>query len=138
MKFTRLIRPDGSSITLPNSQGTDGNGAAGLYDTVDNHWGRVIGNAALMTVLNIPSVVATNQMNQGGYTTSDGRYVPPSIGSTASASALQSMSQSISQVGSKIAERSLNLQPTIRIHPGDQFNVLVTKDTVLSPYTEST
>ena len=58
VKFIRLIRPDGSSIILPNQPGMNASGVSGLTDEVDNHWGQLIGAAALSTVFNVPAVAA--------------------------------------------------------------------------------
>lgn len=132
-KFTRLIRPDGSSIVLPNELGTDAQGVSGFEDEVNNHWGQVIGSAVLAAVFNIPAIVATNQMNSS-VTCPVGQTCTASGSSLAKASALQSLGETSSQVGSQIIQRSLNLQPTIIIRAGYQFSVLVTKDIVLPPY----
>jgi type IV secretion system protein VirB10 len=133
-KFVRLIRPDGSSVVLgEGTAGVDRKGVSGFEDTVDNHWGSIIGSAVLMTIFNIPAIVATNQMNNN-CTDSNTSGCTTSMGSTASASALQSVGQSASQVGSALTTKSLNVQPTITIHPGYQFSVMVTKDTILPPY----
>ena len=40
-------------------------------------------------------------------------------------------------VGTRIAERNLNVQPTIEIRPGQRFNVFVNKDLILKPYKRS-
>ncbi|NCX94174.1 MAG: TrbI/VirB10 family protein [Gammaproteobacteria bacterium] len=135
-KFLRLIRPDGTSVVLPEgTPGVDQLGMTGFSDTVDNHWGAVVGAAALMTVFNIPAVIATNQMTNsyvpypGG-----GGYYPAPVGNTAMASSMQALGQSASQVGGQIASKSLNIQPTITIHPGYEFSVMVTRDTILPPY----
>lgn len=133
-KFVRLIRPDGTSIVLPaGSPGVNGNGVSGFSDTVNNHWGSIIGAAALMTVFNIPGIIATNQQNDR-YVTSASGVTYPSMGASAATSSLQSVGQATSQLGSKIAGRTMNIQPTIIIHPGYQFSVMVTKDTILPPY----
>ncbi len=140
VKFTRLIRPDGSSILLPNQPGTNKFGTSGLSDEVNNHWGKIIGSAALSALFSLPAIMATNQMNQSsGVTYSNGTYTnsPPSVGSTVGASALQSAGAAASQVGSQLASQSLNIQPEIIIHPGYQFSVMVTKDIVLPPYSET-
>jgi type IV secretion system protein VirB10 len=133
-KFLRLIRPDGSSIVLGDgSSGIDQKGVSGFSDTVDNHWDNVLGAAALMTIFNIPAIMATNQMNNNCVNNGDGTCTP-STGSTAIASSMQSAGQAAAQVGSAISTKSLNIQPTITIHPGYQFSVMVTKDTIMPPY----
>ncbi|MCX7122112.1 MAG: TrbI/VirB10 family protein [Gammaproteobacteria bacterium] len=141
VKFTRLIRPDGTSILLPNQEGTDAMGTAGFKDDVNNHWGRIIGSAVLSAVFSLPALVATNELNTNNSTscgpngcTNNGN----SAGSVLSASALQSMGQGASQVGTQIATQSLNIQPNIIINAGYQFSVMVTKDIVLPPYSEGT
>ncbi len=133
VKFTRLIRPDGTSIVLPNSQGVNNMGVSGLSDEVNNHWGQVIGSAVLAAVFNIPAIVATNQQNQGCVENSDGVCVTP-VGRVLSASALQSAGQTASDVGSAVTQRSLNLQPTVIVHAGYTFSVMVTKDMIIPPY----
>lgn len=134
-KFTRLIRPNGTSIVLPSkSSGINPLGVSGFEDDVDNHWWKIIGSAALATVFNIPAVIATSQSDNYGYYDNNNRYVPPNATSQASNAAWQSIGQTASQVGSQLTQRSLNIQPTILIHAGYQFSVMVTKDIILPPY----
>lgn len=136
-KFIRLIRPDGSSIVLPNQVGVDGMGVSGLEDEVDNHWMQLIGAAALATVFNVPAVIAQNNQQSNGQNCSyqNGNYVcSANWGSTSLNSALQSMGQTASDIGNKIVSRSMNIQPTIIINAGKPFAIMVTKDLVLPPY----
>jgi len=138
VKFTRLIRPDGSSIILPNQPGVDTMGSTGIEDDVDNHWGRIIGAAALSAIFNLPAIVATNELNSnsnsvtcnGGVCTGGSN----SAGQVVGASALQSAGQSAANVGNQVAQNALNIQPTIVINSGYQFSVMVTKDIILPPY----
>ena len=61
--WNRLIRPDGTSITLDCMPGIDLAGYAGLSDEVDNHWTKLITGAALSSIL-----AATDQRTQGDVT----------------------------------------------------------------------
>jgi type IV secretion system protein TrbI len=134
-KFIRLIRPDGTSVILSNQAGVDGRGISGFSDEVDNHWGQLIGAAALTTVFNVPAVAAQYSQNQAqAYNPSTGTYSNPGIGTTFGNAALQSAGEGVSKVGNKVTERAMNIQPTITIHDGYRFSVLVTKDIVLPPY----
>ena len=133
-KFTRLIRPDGTSIVLQSMPGANGLGVSGLTDTVDNHWGLIIGSAVLSAVFNLPAIVATNQADTPNYNQKTGQYIQPPLGSQAKVAALQSVGQSASDVGNKLTTRALGLQPTITIHAGYKFAVLVNKDMILPPY----
>lgn len=117
--WTRLIFPNGKSITLERQPAADTEGYAGLEDEVDNHWGMLFKAAVLSTVLSAGSAAGTNN----------------SQGNLAQA-IRQGASQSFSQTGEQIVGRSLNVQPTITIRPGFVVNVLVTRDLVLAPYRE--
>ena len=138
--FTRLVRPDGTSIVLPGkSSGVNDMGVSGFSGDVDNHWSGVIGAAALMTLFNLPAIWAQNEQNQGvGYAPyyANGSYAGGtySMGSNAGTSALQSLGQAASQMGSTISQRQMNIQPTITIHAGYLFSIMVTKDIILPPY----
>lgn len=133
--FSRLIRPDGSSIVLQSMPGVNGLGVSGFADTVDNHWGLIVGSAVLSAVFNIPAIVATSQADVSSYD-ANGNYRPAPLASQARSGALQSVGQSASQVGNKLASQSLNLQPSVTIHAGYKFAIIVNKDLVLPPYKE--
>jgi type IV secretory pathway VirB10-like protein len=118
--WNRLIRPDGSSITLDCMPGVDLAGYAGFSDGVDNHWWRIIGGAAVSSLL-----AATAQRSQGNVT----GYQPslPQVWASGTASG-------INEAGQQLTAKNLQLQPTITIRPGFSVNVLVTKDVVIEPY----
>jgi type IV secretion system protein VirB10 len=119
--WNRVIRPDGTSITLDCMPGVDLAGYAGFADDVDNHWWRIISGAALSSLL-----AATAQRSQGDVTT----YQPSVSQAWAGNAAGQ-----INQAGQQITARNLQIQPTITVRPGFSVNVLVSKDIVIPPYT---
>jgi type IV secretion system protein VirB10 len=122
--WNRVIRPDGSSITLDCMPGVDLGGNAGFTDDVDNHWWRIISGAALSSLF-----AATAQRSQG-----DVQGYQPSVSQVwASNTAGQ-----INQAGQQITARNLQIQPTITVRPGWSVNVLVSKDIVLPPYADPT
>jgi len=118
--WQRLIRPDGTSLSLDCQPGVDLGGYAGFADTVDNHWWRVVTGVALGSVLAAGVVVP--QGNVSGYV--------PSIGQGMAANA----AGAINQAGQQITNRALGIQPTIKVRPGFSVNVLVTKDLVIPPF----
>jgi len=118
--WNRLIRPDGTSITLDCMPGVDLAGYAGLSDEVDNHWSKLITGAALSSIL-----AATAQRTQGDVT----GFQPSLSQSWASNAAGQ-----INQVGQQLTQKNLQLQPTITIRQGFSANVLVTRDVILAPH----
>jgi type IV secretion system protein VirB10 len=133
-KFLRVIRPDGSSIVLPNQVGVNGMGAAGFEDEVDNHWLSIIGAGVLSAVFSLPSIAGQLAVvSASGFNGNGGGFQTASMGTTVGAAGLSTVGQSASQIGSQIASKALNQKPTITIHEGYQFNILVTKDIVIPP-----
>ncbi|MBB5046128.1 type IV secretion system protein VirB10 [Rhodopseudomonas rhenobacensis] len=117
--WTRIIMPDGGSIVLERQPGADTQGYAGLEDEVDNHWGMLFKAAVLSTLLSVGAEAGTSQ---------DENNLVQAIRSGAS--------NSISQTGSQIVQRQLNIQPTLTIRPGFPVRVIVTRDLVLAPYAQ--
>jgi type IV secretion system protein VirB10 len=115
--WTRIIMPDGASIVLERQPGADTEGYAGVEDQVDNHWGTLFKAAVLSTLLSVGAEAGTSQ---------DENNLVQAIRSGAS--------NSISQTGSQIVQRQLNIQPTLTIRPGFPVRVIVTRDLVLAPY----
>ena len=118
--WQRLIRPDGSSLSLDCQPGVDLGGYAGFADTVDNHWWRVLTGVALGSVLAAGVVVPR----------ATSAAIVPTIGQGMAANA----AGAVNQAGQQITSRALNIQPTIKVRPGFSVNVLVTKDLIIPPY----
>jgi type IV secretory pathway VirB10-like protein len=119
--WTRLIRPDGSSIVLDRLNGTDAQGQSGVADKVDFHWRRLFGAAVLSTVIAAGAELAYPQQTATG----NGTVVIASR---------QSLQDSITDVGQQITRKNLELQPTITIRPGFPVRVIVNRDLVLDRY----
>ncbi len=118
LAWTRLILPDGQSIVFEGQPGTDEAGYAGLEDSIDNHWGRVVLAAGLATVLNV------------GLET--GRDDDSDI-----ARAIREGTQdTIGRTGEEIVRRQLQIPPTLTIRPGFPVRVMVTRDLILEPQGE--
>jgi type IV secretory pathway VirB10-like protein len=118
--WTRLIMPDGSSIVLDNLPGTDTQGYAGLEDGVDYHTWRLIKGVALSTLLGISSELAADSG-----TRNQNRII---VG------ARDSANSAANQVGQRITQKNLAVQPTLTIRPGFPLRVIVNTDIVLRPY----
>ncbi|MGT2457750.1 TrbI/VirB10 family protein [Cupriavidus basilensis] len=118
--WTRLIFPDGSSYNLRGMPGADAAGFAGFADQVDNHYARIFGTAALMSV--ISAAAQLSQPNNSGNTNGN---------PNASQTAAGALGQQLGQTGMQMAQKNLNIQPTIEIRPGYRFNVMVTADMAL-------
>jgi type IV secretion system protein TrbI len=114
--WTRLIRPDGSSLVLERLQGADGSGYAGLKDQVNRHWWGLAQAAALSTLLNIGAELATDESDTIATALRDGAQ------------------DTIGSAGQEIVRQQLAIPPTLTIRPGFQLRVIVTRDLILEPY----
>ena len=121
--WTRLIRPDGSSIVLDRLPGADTKGFAGLEDETDNHWGKLLAGAALSTLLGVGAELGSQNSGLGG----TGQQ-------TVVVATSRSAEESVNQVGQQVTRRNLNVQPTLTVRPGFPVRVIVNKDLMLRPY----
>jgi type IV secretion system protein VirB10 len=119
--WSRLIFPNGDSFDLQGQPGADLAGMAGLHDLVDNHYFRIFGSALLFSVFGAAGQLS--QPQQTNSVLSNQQIIYGAIG------------QEMSQVGAKMIQKNMNIQPTLNIRPGTQFNILLTRDMVLpEPY----
>jgi type IV secretory pathway VirB10-like protein len=123
--WDRVIFPDGSSLSLAGMPGTDGAGYAGFGDKVNNHTVRTFGAAVLVSL-----VSAAAQLSQPDTRSSTGNSLTASNQEIAAAA----LGQQINQFGMSVAQKHLNVQPTLIIRPGYRFAVMVTRDLPLSGY----
>jgi type IV secretion system protein VirB10 len=103
-----------------NMPGTDQGGASGLKDYVDNHYGRLATGIILSSVIGAAAQMAQGQ-NFSTYNPSFDQL------------AVQGFAQNTNQVGQRLVDRALNIQPTIKIRAGTRFTVFVNKDMRLEP-----
>lgn len=115
---TRLIFPDGSSISLGGMPGADRAGNAGFDADVNNHYAKVFGSAAFMATFSA-AVSLTQKQN----TAVNGQQTNSQV-------IAQSLGQQLGQTGSAFIQRGMNVQPTLSRNPGYKFNINVTKDIV--------
>jgi type IV secretion system protein VirB10 len=110
--WTRLILPDSRSIVLDRLPGTDAQGLAGVTDQVDNHWGRVIGGAALSSLLDVGAELAAPQED-----------ISTSGGGQIVIATRNGVQDTINQVGQELTRRNLDLKPTIKVRPGTELEL---------------
>lgn len=118
--WERIIFPDGSSISLGAMPGTDQGGYAGFRDKVDRHTFRIFKDALLLSVISAGAQLSQPRNSDGDL--------------NASQIATAALGQQFSQVGAEMIRRNMNTQPTLKIRPGYQFNVMITKDVILPPW----
>lgn len=120
--WDELILPNGSRISLRGMSAADGQGQSGIEDQVNNHFWRTWSSALLVSFLGVAAQQSQPQ-NQGAFNT-------PSGSAQASAAAMNSLSD----VSSKILQKSLNISPTLQVRPGMAFNVMVNRSIILPSY----
>ncbi len=114
--WTDLIFPNGSTLQIGNMAGMDTEGYGGFHDRVDNHYMKTFGSAIIVALIGAgidaasPNTTATS-------------------GSTASA-AEEAFVQSFGSFAQQTISKNLDVQPTLEIRPGYNFNILVDKDIV--------
>ncbi len=122
--WSRIIFPNDQSLDLQGMPGADLSGFAGLHDQVDNHYIRIFGSALLMSVFSAGMQLSQPQTSSvNGASPSNQQIIAGAMG------------QELSQTATQMIQQNLNIQPTLNIRPGDNFNVLVTRDIPFSgPY----
>jgi type IV secretory pathway VirB10-like protein len=118
--WVRLIYPNGNSLDLQNIPGIDLSGYSGLKDRVNNHWSKIVGGALISSIISAGAKIAAND----GNTTTE----------TDEEAAASGVAEQASQVGQKIADKNLSVQPTLEIRPGYKLNLFIVKDFILQPY----
>jgi type IV secretion system protein VirB10 len=120
--WTRLIFPDGTSFDLGGLNGQDVRGISGFRDKVDNHFTRLI-SFALLTSAFSAGIEFTQKQS------ANESVITPSQMAT------QAVGQQLGQLGTRITERNLNIQPTVKISIGYRFTIRVRRDLVFErPY----
>ena len=113
--WKRVNFPNGQWLDIQGMGGAGADGA-GFADKVDNHYDKIVGATALISILAAGAQLSQPQQSNV--------LQAPGIGQTMA----QSAGTSITQVGTSIVQKDLNLQPTLHIRPGYEFSVEVTRD----------
>jgi type IV secretory pathway VirB10-like protein len=114
--WTRLVFPDGTSLAVPALPGTSAAGAAGLAAEVDNHTGRVFGDALLVSLLS--AAVQLSQPQAAGLAAA------PSAGQVAAGA----LGQEMGAAGLTLLRRDAGVPPALRLPAGTAFLVVVRGD----------
>jgi type IV secretory pathway VirB10-like protein len=104
--WQRLIFPDASSIDLNGMVGIDAQGNAGLRDKVDHHYRQLFGFAVLTSMFDAALAVTQNRQQSV-------LVYPSATRETESAAGRE-----VSQLGTQITRKNLNVQPTIKVPAG--------------------
>jgi type IV secretion system protein TrbI len=114
--WRRILFPDASTIDVNGMEGLDAHGNSGLRDKVDHHYKQLFGFAVLTSMFDAPLALTQNRQQSV--------LVYPSATQDAESAA----GRELSQPGTQITRKHLNIQPTVRIPAGYKFNVRVNRD----------
>ena len=117
--WNRLIYPDGSSLNIAGSPGTDTAGYSGIRGRVDNHYGQLLTAALFTSVFAGLADIASGGGGSGNANNNS---------KSAKDVLLETTGVTIANIGARLAERALEIQPTIVVRPGSRFNVMVQQD----------
>lgn len=120
--WSRLIFPDGTSLTLDNLKGADQAGFAGFKGQVNKHWGSLITSALLVSLIGAGVELAQPNRNNNNNNNNNNK----SVGDILSERVATSIGEALTQ----IVRRELQRQPTIKVKPGYRFMVMVQHDIV--------
>jgi type IV secretion system protein TrbI len=117
--FHRVIRPDGSAVSLDQFHGLNQIGETGLRDQIDHHYVQIFGLSTAIGAL-------------AGLAQYHTRY--SAIDTTANDAYRQGVSSSLAQSSTHILDRYLNVVPTFTIREGHRISVYLSQDLWLPPY----
>jgi len=120
VSWDRLIFPNAYTLDLDGMSGHDAGGSAGYADRVNQHYAQIFGAALLTSLLSAGYQLSQPQQSSLLATQSNGQVAAGAVGAQLAA------------VGTQIAQRNLQVQPTIEIRKGYRMNVMVNKDIVFA------
>jgi type IV secretion system protein VirB10 len=122
--WNRLIFPNGTTLNIAGSPGVDQAGYSGLSGKVDEHWGTMLKSALFASVF-----VAGAEILYDRDTVRDNENKSPRD------AAAESAAGAILDMGTKLMNRAVDIQPTITIRPGKKMAIFVQRDVVFPfPY----
>ena len=123
--WDRIIFPNGNTLALDNYQGVDLLGNSGMKGRVNNHFWKLLRSVILSAGINM----AAGRLEDINVNVGNSSRARVSIGRGAS-----DASGNIETIGSRMVEKDLNQQPTIKIRRGSRFNIFVNTDMMLPVY----
>ena len=123
--WTRMVFPDGRSVSLPGLGSTGNDGMGGVPGRVNRHFFRAFGNAAMLALVGGSLTYATSRTRGPG-----GTFGVPTPGEVMAGS----VATELSRVATEMLRGNVNRRPTITIPAGTRFSVFVSGDLALEPY----
>ncbi|NTB87809.1 IncP-type conjugal transfer protein TrbI [Agrobacterium tumefaciens] len=119
--WTDIIFPDGATLQIGGMAGVDTQGYGGFKDKVNNHFWRVWGSAILVAAIGTGVDMALPESNRNAFGVSQNDPTD---------AARRNFAETFGRVADRTIDKNMNIQPTLEIRPGYQFNILVDQDIV--------
>ena len=130
--WSRLLFPNGDSLSLEEMEGIDTEGYAGVKDRVRRHYGRIYSSVVLLSAVSagVSLAVQPRERVPEAAAALPG-YAQPSIQQTLG----QELALNTGRALNRQLQQSVDIQPTIVVRPGKKLAVMVVKDlTFERPY----
>ena len=115
--WNTLIRPDGYQLNLGNMNGVDNAGLSGVKGWVDEHLFEYVKAIGIISAFTAINGEFDSQMKK--------------LQNQYAANLLQQNQTVINQLGSKLIDRAMDIQPSIFVNSGQKVNVFVNKPLIL-------
>ncbi len=117
--WNTLIRPDGYQISLGNMNGVDAQGYSGTKGKVDEHLFQYVKAMGIISAFTLVNGEFAASMNATQNETAQ--------------NLLAANQNVVNQLGAKIIDRTLNIQPTLPVKSGTKINIMLNKNIRLPP-----
>lgn len=118
--WTDLVFPNGSTLQIGGMPGMDAEGYSGFRDQVNNRYLETFGSAILVALIGTGIDMALPQTNASPFQNQN----------SPEDAARRNFADTFARVADQTITRNLDVQPTLEIRPGYQFNVFVEQDIV--------
>jgi type IV secretory pathway VirB10-like protein len=119
LQWTAIRFPDGRTYELPALRAGDGTGASGIPGRVNNHYGRVFGQALLTSVI------------AAGFTSRSG---PADAEASRRDALAQAAASQLGETAAQVTRRTLSIKPTITVPRLTPFTIILDRElTFLRP-----
>lgn len=120
--WSRLILPNTESVNLGRMPGLDRQGASGIAGKVDAHYDQLAMGALVTSILSAGLALSAGNSNPNSNTLTPAQQLG------------QATAQGVMQFGTKVAEKVLDVPPTIKVKAGTKIQVFSTSDIQLKRY----
>lgn len=119
--WTDITFPNGSTLQIGGMAGVDGQGYGGFRDKVNNYFWRVWGSAILVAAIGTGVDMALPDSSSNAFGVSQNEPTD---------AARRNFAETFGRVADRTIDKNMNIQPTLEIRPGYNFNILVDQDIV--------